>query len=186
MRQSKDAIHRQRTEVPAVERTRELGMEKDRAGRNDTTIVVHHLTPLAVRPCNARVTEWPTIDAYIVMDLDHLSGRRHNRLDQRRHAAGAEAEAQISTRPRLAHRVGVRWANEDQIADQDRTIGLDDPPQAQGLAWCEIDSKTLTSEQHNEAKRKKADAADPIEPVEPLHAPEHSMSMAHLHLRVSP
>ncbi len=186
MRQSKGAIHRQRTEVPAVERTRELGMEKDRAGRDDTTIVVHQLTPLAVRPCNARVREWPTIDADIVMDLDHLSGRRHNRLDQWRDAAFAEPEAEISPRPRLAHRVGIRWANEDQIADQDRTIGFDDPPQAQGLAWCEIDPKTLTSEQHNEAKRQQADAADPIEPDEPLHAPEQFMSMTHFHLRVSP
>ena len=44
--------------------------------------------------------------------------------------AGAEAEAQISTRTRIAHRIGVRWANEDQIADQDRAIGFDDPPTA--------------------------------------------------------
>ena len=64
-------------------------MQEDRAGRNDTTVVPLHLTPLAVHRGNERVWQRTTIDADVIMDLDHLSGSCNDDLDQWRNAARA-------------------------------------------------------------------------------------------------
>ncbi len=48
-------------------------MEKDRAGRNDTTVIRRHLAPLAIHAGNPRMRERAAIDAHNVTDLDRLS-----------------------------------------------------------------------------------------------------------------
>ena len=104
-------------------------MQEDRIGWNDATAIGNEWPPFAVPPHHMRMVQPPAIDADLFANGDALTGERDNGLDQRRHATDAEAEAQISTRTGHSDCVGVRWANEDEIADQDRAVGFDYPPQ---------------------------------------------------------
>jgi len=49
-------------------------MHEDRARRNNTTVVMPHLTSLTIQPCDTRMRQRPAINMHLILDLDRLSG----------------------------------------------------------------------------------------------------------------
>lgn len=78
------------------------------------------------------------VDEHVIRDFDTLSGKCCDRLDQRREPAGAQPSAQVSAPPSLFENGCCGWAQKHQITDRDRALKLFDTPEAERLAWGQV------------------------------------------------
>jgi len=74
----------------------------------------------------------------MIGDVDMLSGKCCDGLDQRRGPADAKPSPQISAPPCFCEYGCRGWAQKHQIADRDRTLKLFDTPKSERLAWGQV------------------------------------------------
>ena len=94
--------------------------------------------PIAHSGCRKRAA----IDGNVAGDIDMLTGQRRDRLDQRRKPAIAETTPQIPAHAGLLDCRCFRRANENQIADRDRTLERIDAPKPERLARRQVQPVT--------------------------------------------
>lgn len=104
------------------------------ACRHDAAAIGQERPALAVRFPNGGSRQSSAIDNNLIGNFDTLAGKCHDGFDQRRDTASTKPKAQIATLARFLECGRRRQADEDQIADLDRTPKRLDAPEPEGLA----------------------------------------------------